>query len=307
MDLDKKCKGSWTDTVIPCAIGGFSAIIGTIIVFPADIVKLRLQLKGETGLRISTMQAFQEILTNEGFRGFFRAMDPALLRQATCGSLRYGVYRIMSENIKEKHKRQPNIFERFYLALVSGFLGGVIGTPFEVVMVRMQEDASLPWWKKRNYTTPFSSLYRMVREEGLLTLWKGSGLTIFIIMLLNLGMLGSYDTVKCKLKEWSGKAEDTKEIRILASGFAGAVVSIIGLPFDNVKMKLQKMQKNYSGEFPYKGVLDCFKKSIKKEGTKGLWTGLPIFALTYGPYAMITLLVQDCLYDMVSLVNREKY
>jgi len=298
---------TWIDDVITCGIGGVSAIVGTILVFPADVVKLRLQLHSECGMRISAAQAYHEIRSNEGFRGFFRALDPAILRQATSGSVRFGTYRIMSENIKTSKNRELNMLERVYLSLVSGFLGGIMGTPWEVVIIRMQADQALPLNQRRNYTTPFNAFYRMGSEEGLATLWKGSGITVFIVMLLNLGMLGSYDAVKCELKKLSGKTEDTKEIRVLASGAAGAMASIIGLPFDNVKMKLQNMKKSSNGEFPYKGVFDCFRTSIKNEGVRGLWTGLPIFALTYAPFCMSTLLVQDFLFDTVSILRNRKY
>jgi len=295
------------EIITPCRIGGISAMIGTILVFPADIIKLRLQLKGESGIKFSAVQAFKEIRTNEGFQGFFRALDPALFRQATSGSLRFGVYRIMSENIKKEQKRELNVLERIYLSLVSGFVGGVSGTPWEIVIIRSQVNSSLPLHQRRNYGNPFNAMYRVAKEEGLRTLWKGSGLAIFSTMIFNLGMLGSYDAVKCKLKQITGNKEDTKEIRILASGFAGALVSVLGLPLDNIKMKLQKTKKSPNEPFLYNGLLDCFRKSIKREGIAGLWIGLPVFAATYAPFTISTLLIQDFLFDTMELIQAKSY
>jgi solute carrier family 25 oxoglutarate transporter 11 len=300
-------KRNWVDNILTCAIGGTSAMVGTIIVFPLDVIKLRLQLHSESGMRISAAQAYHEIHSNEGYKGFFRALDPAILRQVTAGSLRFGTYRLMSEHLRNTKHRENTMLERVYLSLVSGFLGGVLGTPWEVVIVRMQADQALPTYKRRNYTNPFNAFYRIAKEEGISSIWKGSGITVFIIMLLNLGMLGSYDAVKYELKTLSGRTEDTKEIRVLASGAAGAIASVLGLPFDNVKMKLQNMKKMPNGEFPYKGAFDCFRKSIKNEGVRGLWTGLPVFALTFAPFTMLTLLVQDFLFDTVSILRNCKY
>jgi solute carrier family 25 oxoglutarate transporter 11 len=45
----------------------------------------------------------------------------------------------------------------------------------------------------------------------------------------------------------------------------------------------------------YHGILDCFEKTIKKEGPKGLWAGLPMFYMRVGPHAVITLLTAEYL------------
>jgi hypothetical protein len=52
-------------------------------------------------------------------------------------------------------------------------------------------------------------------------------------------------------------------IRLTASAVSGISVSVISLPFDNVKTKFMKMKKNKDGVFPYTGFFDCFAKSIK--------------------------------------------
>lgn len=51
---------------------------------------------------------------------------------------------------------------------------------------------------------------------------------------------------------------------LLSSCIAGAVACCLSLPFDNVKTKLQKMKANQDGTYPYKGIFDCFYKSISK-------------------------------------------
>lgn len=46
---------------------------------------------------------------------------------------------------------------------------------------------------------------------------------------------------------------------------------------------------------PYKGIPDCFAKTIAKEGVTGLWAGLPTFYFRVGPHSIITLLVAEAL------------
>lgn len=89
-------------------------------------------------------------------------------------------------------------------------------------------------------------------------------------------------------------------IRLVASAISGIAVSFIALPFDNVKTKILKMKPNANGELPYKGIVDCFAKSIKNEGILGLWVGLPTFYSRIAPHAMITVLLQDYFHDVLT-------
>lgn len=51
----------------------------------------------------------------------------------------------------------------------------------------------LPAEKRRNYTGLTNALVRIVKEEGLTTLWRGSYPTVVRAMAMNMGMLTTYD------------------------------------------------------------------------------------------------------------------
>ena len=80
---------------------------------------------------------------------------------------------------------------------------------------------------------------------------------------------------------------------------AGVVATVCMLPFDNVKVKLQKMPSQ--GIRPYKGAWDCMMKSVKKEGFFKLWAGiLPMFC-NIGPHSIITLVSTEVLHRVLKL------
>lgn len=83
--------------------------------------------------------------------------------------------------------------------------------------------------------------------------------------------------------------------RSIASFLAGIVASCVSLPADNIKTKLMKMKPNAEGVYPYKGLIDCFQKSIQREGVTGLWVGLPTYIIRVGPHSIISLIVLDYL------------
>lgn len=73
-----------------------------------------------------------------------------------------------------------------------------------------------------------------------------------------------------------------------------AVATAVGsLPLDNIKTKMQKQKAGPDGKMPYSSVVDCFTKSIAREGLTGLWAGLPTYYFRVGPHAIITLMAAE--------------
>uniref|UniRef100_H2TUX4 Solute carrier family 25 member 20 n=1 Tax=Takifugu rubripes TaxID=31033 RepID=H2TUX4_TAKRU len=68
-----------------------------------------------------------------------------------------------------------------------------------------------------------------------------------------------------------------------AGGFGGVCLVFAGHPLDTIKVRLQTQPKPKPGETVlYKGTFDCFKKTLAKEGLKGLYKGMaaPIIGVT---------------------------
>lgn len=84
-------------------------------------------------------------------------------------------------------------------------------------------------------------------------------------------------------------------------GFGGICTVLAGHPMDTVKVRLQTMPVVGPGETPlYTGTLDCIKKTIHKEGFKGLYKGMsapltgvaPIFAISFFGFGLGKKLIQ---------------
>ena len=130
-------------------------------------------------------------------------------------------------------------WQRVYSSLLAGGIGSIVGTPADLILIRMQSDSTLPIEKRRNYKNVFDAFRRIVSEEGFLSLWKGCTPTVVRAMSLNLGMLYSYDASKEKLEKALGK-ERQNTAWFIASVISGTLASTMSLPFDNVKTKMQK-------------------------------------------------------------------
>lgn len=89
---------------------------------------------------------------------------------------------------------------------------------------------------------------------------------------------------------------DTSPVKyFLCGGFGGVCTVLAGHPMDTIKVRLQTMPLPKPGEVAlYGGTWDCFSKTIKKEGFRGLYKGLsapltgvaPIFAISFFGYGL---------------------
>ncbi|XP_061583112.1 cAMP-dependent protein kinase type II-alpha regulatory subunit-like [Cololabis saira] len=80
-----------------------------------------------------------------------------------------------------------------------------------------------------------------------------------------------------------------------AGGFGGVCLVFAGHPLDTIKVRLQTQPKAKPGEIlEYAGTIDCFKKTLAKEGVKGLYKGMaapiigvtPMFAVCFFGFGM---------------------
>jgi solute carrier family 25 (mitochondrial oxoglutarate transporter), member 11 len=140
----------------------------------------------------------------------------------------------------------------------------------------------------------FDAFGRIIKEEGVLALWRGSIPSIARGVSVNVGQLVSFDEFKAIITKLRGGQWDVYS-RIYTSILSGIVCAIVALPADNLKTKIQKMKANPDGSLPYKGMMDCLMKSVQREGVTGLWVGLPTFIARVVPHSTAVMLVLDYL------------
>jgi solute carrier family 25 oxoglutarate transporter 11 len=233
--------GSTSDMLKNFAIGGLSGMTATSCIQPIDMVKVRIQLKSES--RASNLSPFtiaRDIYANEGgLKGFYQGIDSALLRQAVYATLRLGIYFNLSDYIKDHMNGGANLSvgQKAGASMIAGAIGSFIGTPCDLVLVRMQADSTLPVEERRNYSNVFNAFGRIAKEEGITSLWYGAGPTILRAVAMNVSMLATYDEAKERFTAKFGKGHD-KAIMMSASMCSAVATSICSLPFDNIKTKL---------------------------------------------------------------------
>ena len=113
------------------------------------------------------LHAMFRITKEEGFRSLYNGISPALLRQATYGTIKIGLYhgikRMMVKNQEE---------ETLYYNMVAGITAGAISSslcnPTDVLKVRLQaQTEGTVSQKQRNMIFMFVDIYRQEGFKGL--------------------------------------------------------------------------------------------------------------------------------------------
>jgi len=150
----------------------------------------------------------------------------------------------------------------------------------------MTADGRLPKEQQRGYKNVVDALIRIVREEGVFTLWRGAFPTIGRAMALNAAQLSTYDQAK-QLVVSHGLIGDHIGAHAFASSVAGFCASSVSLPLDMAKTRVQNM-KTVDGKREYNGMIDCIIKVVKYEGFFALWKGFWPFFFRIGPHTVLT-------------------
>jgi solute carrier family 25 oxoglutarate transporter 11 len=258
------------------------------------MVKVRIQLRSESGGSTSPFNVAREIFASGGVKEFYKGLDSAILRQVVYGTLRLGIFFNMTESMKRKNGgKNLSAFQKAQASIIAGGLGSFVGNPADLCLVRMQADSTLPAAERRNYTGVFNALGRIVKEEGVTALWKGAVPTMTRAISLNMAMMVSYEESKERLAAYTGRPGSSLYIQGLASMVSAVCTACFSLPFDNIKTKMQKQKPNAQGELPYKGMPDCIMKSLAREGITGFWAGLPTYYFRVGPHSIIVLMTSE--------------
>ncbi|CAF0832013.1 unnamed protein product [Adineta ricciae] len=278
-----------TPNAIKFLIGGVAGMTTTLFVHPMDVVKNRMQMSGVGGgakeYRTS-FHALTQIFGKEGFRGIYSGLSAGLLRQATYTTARLGIYQTLLERFRQPDGRPPTFVVNLLLGVASGGLGSFIGTPAEVALIRMTLDGRLPAAERRNYAHVFDALVRIIREEGLLKLWRGAIPTATRAMIVNAAQMPTYSQAKQALIS-SGLMQQGFPLHAVSSLIAALVTTAVSLPVDIVKTRYQNM-KVIQGKPEYSSILNVFQRILRQEGIFSFWKGFTPYFSRLGPHTILT-------------------
>jgi hypothetical protein len=186
-------------TLTGCAAGATESLI----VVPFELIKIRLQDRAQQSRYRGTMDVVRHIVNEHGYLGLYRGLPATMIRHVMWNGGYFGSISV----IKAQMPKATSKSERMRNSLVSGTLGGFIGTvlntPLDVIKTRIQNSNPAPG-QVAKYRGAFSGMALIAREEGLRALYKGFWPKVVRLAPGGGIMLFVVDAVTTQLRYWLG-------------------------------------------------------------------------------------------------------
>ncbi|XP_074512565.1 mitochondrial dicarboxylate carrier [Sebastes fasciatus] len=258
--------------------GGISSSVAACLTHPLDLIKVHLQTQQEVRVRMIGMAV--NVVRREGYLALYSGLSASLCRQMTYSLSRFAIYETVRDEMNRKNKGLMPFYQKVLLGAFGGFVGGFIGTPADLVNVRMQNDVKFPVELRRNYAHALDGLLRVWKEEGIRKLFSGASMASSRGALVSVGQLSCYDQSK-QLVLASGYLADNILTHFLASVIAGGCATILCQPLDVVKTRLM------SSKLEYGGVFHCLTETARL-GPKAFYKGLVPAGIRLIPHTVFT-------------------
>ncbi|XP_078114570.1 mitochondrial adenyl nucleotide antiporter SLC25A24 [Sander vitreus] len=195
-----------------------------------------------------------------------------------------------SLSIPDEFTEEEKTTGMWWKQLSAGAMAGAVsrtGTaPLDRMKVFMQVHSS-----KSNQISLVGGFKQMLKEGGLMSLWRGNGINVLKIAPETAIKFMAYEQFKKLLSSEPGKVK-THE-RFMAGSLAGATAQTVIYPMEVMKTRLTLRK---TGQ--YSGMFDCAKKILKREGVKAFYKGYIPNLIGIIPYAGIDLAVYESLKNL---------
>jgi len=261
------------------AYGGFASCVAETITMPVDVVKTRLQFDGAVAGAArqysGSLNCAMSLLRTEGLQALFKGLPPALLRQSTYGSLRYGLYTPIRDFLNSGNQGSATLWQKVVAGASAGAVASAIANPTDLIKVRMQTDGmSSGAAVSKKYSGVVHCFSTTLREEGIVGLWRGVGPTMGRATALAAAELSAYDEVKLQLRQRDIIQDEGLFLHTCTAFVSGFVSTVASSPFDVVKSRVMGQPIDATGKGTlYTGMIDCFTKSVVQEGPFSLYRG----------------------------------
>ncbi|GJN38169.1 hypothetical protein PR202_gb27185 [Eleusine coracana subsp. coracana] len=266
--------------------GGVGGMAGVLAGHPLDTLRIRLQqppphvssLMRRPPASASAAAMLRGILRAEGPAALYRGMSAPLASVAVQNALVFQVYAILSRSLESSSGTDPPSYTSVALAGVgTGALQTLILSPVELVKIRLQLEAREHTFRRAGQGGgPMATARAILKQEGLRGAYRGLTVTALRDAPAHGVYFWTYEYARERLHPGCrGGGEDEIEglaTMLVAGGLAGVASWVCCYPLDVVKSRLQAQTAFQAVR--YRGVVDCFRRSVREEGFPVLWRGL---------------------------------
>ncbi|KAK3028325.1 hypothetical protein RJ639_037787 [Escallonia herrerae] len=254
--------------------GGFGGIAGIVAGYPLDTLRVRQQHSSNTG---SAFNILRNVVASDGPLALYRGMAAPLASVTFQNAMVFQIYAILSRAFDSSaSSADPPSYRGVALGGVgTGAIQSLMLTPVELMKIRLQLQRKIhdKTQQADSYKGPTSVARHILRTEGLRGIYRGFSITILRDSPSHGVYFWTYEYIREQFHPGCRKSgQESFRTMLVAGGLAGVASWVCCYPLDVVKTRLQAQSQSSSPT--YDGIVDCFRKSVQKEGYGVLWRGL---------------------------------
>ncbi|XP_068194040.1 mitochondrial adenyl nucleotide antiporter SLC25A23-like isoform X1 [Antennarius striatus] len=196
-----------------------------------------------------------------------------------------GEHPTVPDEFSERERQSGLVWKQLVAGAMAGAVSRTGTAPLDRLKVFLQVHGS----KSRGMNL-WTGLRGMVKEGGILSLWRGNGINVLKIAPESAIKFMAYEQIKWLIRgNKEGRSLRVQE-RFIAGSLAGATAQTIIYPMEVLKTRLTLRK---TGQ--YSGMADCARKIMKVEGARAFYRGYLPNTIGIIPYAGIDLAVYETL------------
>ena len=288
--------------------GSAAGVIGKIIEYPFDTVKVRLQSQPDTlPLRYNgPLDCFRQSFQVEGLPGLYRGISAPLIGAAIETSSLFFSYRIAQEALQigipalreSKEKGSPLPLSALVACgAASGAFTSLLLTPIELVKCQMQVPLSAATASRGQ--GPLSIMSSILRHHGFSGFWHGQLGTLIRETGGSAAWFGSYEAVSALFRTYNDRVSalhhsattaaaanhQTSPLslyqQLLAGATAGVSYNFVFFPADTIKSRMQTEEATAGAK--RRTFLASGKALWQQQGLRGMYRGCGITVARSAP------------------------
>ena len=288
--------------------GAGAGVVSSILCCPLDVAKVRIQVQSTLGINryTSTLETLKLIMKEEGIRGCFKGLGPALCNVPLFWSIYWCTYDQLKLKMMTLFPSTSHHLIHLCSAITAGALGDIVTNPFWVVRTRIQ---TLYLHSERNViavngsqsgVSTMEMFHRIYRNEGIAAFYKG--LTASFLGLSHVAIqFPMYEYLKKEMKLYRSKSGETREYVLMldivfTSLLAKLVASLVTYPHEVLRSRLQDDRNKFGS------IVETVKKIVRKEGVFNLWSGYKVNLVRIFPATISTFVA----YEYINKILKSK-
>ncbi|KAL4783876.1 mitochondrial carrier domain-containing protein [Aspergillus varians] len=276
--------------------GSVAGVIGKVIEYPFDTVKVRLQSQPDhLPLRYNgPLDCFRQSFQTEGLRGLYRGISAPMAGAAVENSCLFFSYRVVQDILRATYysSTEPLPFSALlFSGAASGSITSLALTPIELIKCKMQVPSQNPAGRAPG---PLKLIVAVFHQDGILGFWRGQMGTLIRETGGGAAWFGGYEGVSALFRSYqhsspkidSSKPETTAlplYQQMLAGAAAGISYNFIFYPADTIKSRLQTEDISNTSLTKRQTFWSAGRALWRQQGLGGLYRGCGITCARSAP------------------------